>query len=168
MPWLLMTWTDSLFSSGFGSFTYLDFYYLLPLPVNFLPGLLLSCLPLTVNCLIPGSCLLESYPLSSSWVWIIVYSLPCWNGGWPFCQDLWFLPTLILLMACQSKHFPGHTDPSQLILPTWPKPFLKHCCDWYTPPQGKLPSGSLFQKILREFYVLPLMAHMKWVSGYIV
>lgn len=146
---------------------YLDLYYLLPLPMDYLPWLLLFCLPLTVSCLIPGSYLLEFYPLSCSWVLVLAYCLSCWNGDWPFCPDFWFLPVLVLSMGSLSIHLPCYTDPSQLILPKWPKPFLKHCCDRYTPSHGKMPFGSLFQKILREFYVLPLMAHTKQVCGHI-
>ena len=106
-----------------------------PLPMDCLHELLLSCLPLTVNCLIPGSCLLKSHPFSCSWVQVVAYCLPCWPGGWPFCPDSWFLPGLVLSIAFQSKHLPGHTDPSQLILPKWSKPFLRNCYGWYTPHQ---------------------------------
>lgn len=136
-PWLLMPWNDPFFSPGFGSFTcwYWTSARCFPHLWIVLRELLLACL--SSHCelfwVLALGCKILSLVLFLGSV--IAYCLSCWPGGWPFCPDSWFSPGLVLSVASQSKHLPGPTNPLQLILPKWPKPFLKNCCGWYTPCQ---------------------------------
>lgn len=127
MPWPLMTWTDSLFCSGFGSFTYLDSTtcfptcglstwitaFLPPSPCELFDSWLLPVgIPSFVLFLGSSNCMLLTLLVRrlASLSWLLILTCP--------------------IMGSQPKPLPGHNVPSQLFLHKWPKPFLKHCCGW--------------------------------------